>query len=115
MPAGGLAGTRAGEPSRCIARAPRRRRKRTCATTSTPRIGHRPLASIGPSEVQAVIKHVSLVQAPSTTEVVYAWVPSIFKAAVTEKKISASHCINIKLLTAHPAPIVTLAPRLSVS
>jgi integrase len=75
-----------------------------------PRIGNRPLGAIRPSEVQTLVKSLSADLAPSTVEVVYAWVSTIFKAAVADRIITASPCVNVKLPVAHRSQVIPLAP-----
>jgi integrase len=60
-----------------------------------PRIGERPLAAIRPSEIQSLVKSMDL--APSSVKVAYAWVSTIFKAAVNDRAIPLSPCHNIRL------------------
>lgn len=62
-----------------------------------PTIGHMPLASIRRTTIQALVKKLEKELAPSTIEVVYAWVSSIFKAAVMDERLPKSPCIKIKL------------------
>ena len=62
-----------------------------------PALGHRPLGSIRRSEIQAWVKDRSEVLAPSSVEVVYRWVSTVFKSAVGDRLIAASPCVGIKL------------------
>lgn len=62
-----------------------------------PVIGDKPLAQIDRRLVQAVVKRASESLAPTTVEVTYGYVASVFKSAVTDKLISASPCVEIKL------------------
>ncbi|HUP69090.1 MAG TPA: hypothetical protein VM142_04665 [Acidimicrobiales bacterium] len=48
-----------------------------------PTLGNRALGSVRRSEVQAWVKERSKVLAPASVELVYRWVSTIFKAAVT--------------------------------
>lgn len=57
-----------------------------------PYFGHRSLASIRPSELQAWVKGRSAELAPATLQVVYRWVSSIFRAAVDDGIIRESPC-----------------------
>ena len=60
-----------------------------------PVLGHRPLASMRPSEIQQLVKGLDL--APGTVEVVYRYVVAIFRAAVGDRLIAVSPCRGIKL------------------
>ena len=62
-----------------------------------PRLGHRPLAAIRPSEVQALVKAMTATLAPATVAVIHAWVSSVFKAAVADRLIASSPCTGAKL------------------
>ena len=62
-----------------------------------PVLGHRPLASVRPSEVQAFVKGLSDTLSPSTVRVVYSRVAAIFAAAVRDRKLATSPCIKITL------------------
>ncbi len=66
-----------------------------------PTIGDRPLAAIQRSEIQALVKHLSTTEgqrkalAPSTVEIVYTWVSTIFASAVADRIINVTPCRNI--------------------
>jgi integrase len=60
-----------------------------------PVIGDRPLGSIRPSEIQALVKSWDV--APATAEVTYSYVATIFKAAVLDQRVAKSPCQSIKL------------------
>jgi hypothetical protein len=57
-----------------------------------PILGHRPLASVTRSEVQAWVKSRSEVLAPSTTAIVYAVLRVVFRAAVADRIIAVGPC-----------------------
>jgi integrase len=59
--------------------------------------GQRPLGAIRRSEIQAWVKNRSEVLAPGSVELVYRWVATIFKAAVSDRLIAASPCQRIAL------------------
>jgi len=65
-----------------------------------PAIGARPLASIRPSHVQALVKALSITLAPSTVETIYRHVSAVFKAAARDRLITRTPCDGIKLPTA---------------
>lgn len=73
-----------------------------------PHLGHRPLASIRPSEIQAWVKGRSEVLAPATVEVMYRYVSTIFKAAVSDRLIASSPCVGVKLPKVDREKIVPL-------
>lgn len=62
-----------------------------------PTLGHRPLDSVRPSDVQAWVKGLSAVLAPSTVSVVHRLVSGIFRAAVADRKIASSPCAGTRL------------------
>ncbi len=67
------------------------------ALTSVLPLGHRPLGAVRRSETQGWVKKVTDVLAPTTAEVVYRWVATMFKAAVADRLIPAPPCIRIAL------------------
>jgi len=73
-----------------------------------PEIGGRTLASIKPIDVRLLVATMSKKIAPSTLRVTYRYVSTIFKAAVTDKKISESPCVKIKLPTVHKTTVKPL-------
>lgn len=62
-----------------------------------PRIGDRPLASIRPSEIQALVRSLDEGLASSTISVVYGRVAAVFYAAVRDRIIPATPCVDIRL------------------
>jgi integrase len=62
-----------------------------------PVLGARPMASIRTSELQALVKGMSETLAPSTVEVVWSWVATVFKAAVADRVIPSTPCAGVKL------------------
>lgn len=60
-----------------------------------PVIGSRPLESILPCELQAMVTGIAL--SPSSTRVTWRYVSAIFKAAVLDKRIMTSPCQGVKL------------------
>ncbi len=73
-----------------------------------PLLGHRPLGSIRRSEIQAWVRDRSEKLAPGSVEVVYRWVPAIFKAAVGDQLIAASPCSRIALPKRDDGEVVPL-------
>jgi integrase len=74
-----------------------------------PRIGQRAVASIRPSEIQALVKSCSADLAPSTVAVIHSWVSGVFKAAVADHLIASSPCAGTKLPTIERPKVVPLA------
>ncbi len=62
-----------------------------------PTLGNRPLDSILPSDVQALVKSLQATLAPATTLVVYRYVGAIFKAAVLDRRIAVTPCVGVAL------------------
>jgi integrase len=62
-----------------------------------PVLENRPLASIAPSEMQALVKALSAALAPATVELVARYVASVFKAAVRDRVIARSPFDGVKL------------------
>lgn len=59
-------------------------------------------------ELQAWVKQRSEVLAPSTVEVVYRWVATVFKSAVADRLIPSSPCVNVKLPKKNGVELVPL-------
>jgi integrase len=66
-----------------------------------PTLGQKRLASVLPSDVQALVKRLSMDLAPSTVGVVHRILAGIFKAAVRDRRIVASPCEGTKLPKVH--------------
>lgn len=62
-----------------------------------PVFGDRPLESIRRSDVQAFVKGLGERLAPATVTVVYRYVSTIFKAAVSDRRLASSPCVDIRL------------------
>jgi integrase len=62
-----------------------------------PVIGQRPITSIRPSDVQALVSSLGAQLAASTVEVVYGRVAAVFRAAVRDQVIARSPCVEIRL------------------
>ena len=62
-----------------------------------PIIGDRPIASVRTSHVQSLVHRLSASLAPSTVAVVYGRVVAVFRAAMRDRIIAASPCIDVKL------------------
>lgn len=67
----------------------------------SPALRQRRPSSVLPSDVQALVKRLSLDLAPSTVGVVHRILASIFKAAVRDRRIVASPCEGPKLPKVH--------------
>jgi integrase len=62
-----------------------------------PTIGARPMAAIRRSEIQALVHRLSGTLSPSTLVVVYGRVVAVFRAAVKDRVITSSPCMDIRL------------------
>ena len=71
-----------------------------------PSLGDRPLAEVGPSDVQAWVKRISETLAPSTVQVVHGIVASCFKSAVRDRRIASNPCEGTKLPEVAPVQVV---------
>jgi integrase len=74
-----------------------------------PTFGDRPLGSIRPSEIQAWVRRLEQDLAPSTIGVVYSFVAGIFRAAVRDRLIATSPCVDIRLPKPEPKRVAPLA------
>jgi integrase len=74
-----------------------------------PTFGDRALGSIRPSEIQAWVRRLEQDLAPSTIGVVYSFVAGIFRAAVRDRLIPASPCVDIRLPKLEPKRVTPLA------
>jgi integrase len=74
-----------------------------------PTFGDRALGSIRPSEVQAWVRRLEQDLAPSTIGVVYSFVAGIFRAAVRDRLIVASPCVDVRLPKPEPKRVEPLA------
>lgn len=64
-----------------------------------PAFGDRPLGSVRPTEVQALVTRLGTTMAPGSVRVVYATLRSVFKAAVEDRLLTASPCVRVGLPT----------------
>lgn len=62
-----------------------------------PALGHRPIAAIQRSEIQAWVKNRSAVLAPSTLGVDFSYIVSVFKLAQFDGLIGANPCENVMM------------------
>jgi integrase len=54
------------------------------------------MAAIRPSEVQALVQRLATELAPSTVEVIYGRVVAVFRAAVRDRIVTTSPCVDIR-------------------
>jgi integrase len=83
-----------------------------------PTIGERRLSSLRPSEIQALVRGLGERLAPGTVEVVYGRVAAVFNAAVRDRLIASSPCIDVKRPRSAPAStldVLTTAQVLSLA
>jgi integrase len=74
-----------------------------------PAFGDRALGSIRPSEIQAWVRRLEQDLAPATIGVVYSFAAGIFRAAVRDRLIAASPCVDIRLPKPEPKRVAPLA------
>jgi integrase len=72
-----------------------------------PSLGDRPIGSIYPSDIQALVQRLSQKLAPSTVEVVYGRVVAVFRAAIRDRVLVTTPCEGIKLPTRKPPSALT--------
>jgi len=68
-----------------------------------PTIGNRALKSIRPSDVQALVRRLGETLAPGTVAVVYGRVATVFNAAVRDRLIAYTPCVDVKRPAVPPA------------
>jgi len=73
-----------------------------------PAIGDTSLCTIRPSKVQAWVKSLSLVLAPSTVAVVHGLVAAVFKAGIRDRKLAGSPCDGTRLPKPEPREVTPL-------
>jgi integrase len=73
-----------------------------------PYFGQRRLATIRPSEIQAWVTRLTGKLSPATVQVIHGIVAAIFKAAIRDRKVSASPCESTTLPKKLPREIVPL-------
>jgi integrase len=62
-----------------------------------PLIGERPIAAIRPSEIQGLVRRAEECLAASTVAVVYGRVVAVFRAAMRDRIVAVSPCVDIRL------------------
>jgi integrase len=62
-----------------------------------PTIGDRPIASLRPSDLQALVKRLSATLAPKTVDTTYRAVTAVLKAAVADRVIASTPAAGVKL------------------
>jgi hypothetical protein len=82
---------------------------RVLADDVYPTLGDKRLGSVLPSDIQALVKQLSLDLAPATVGVVHRILAGIFKAAVRDRRIVASPCEGTRLPKIHHRRIEPLA------
>jgi integrase len=61
-----------------------------------PTIGARQLRSIRPSDIQALVRTLGESLSPSTVEVIYSRVAAVFNAAVRDRVLATTACVDVK-------------------
>lgn len=62
-----------------------------------PTLGDRPIGTILPSDLKALVKRLSGELAPATVTVVYRHLSAVFKAAVADRRIATSPCTGVSV------------------
>ena len=62
-----------------------------------PHIGQRPIGAVRPSELEAMVHHLSTTLEASTVHVVFGRVVAVFRAAVRDRLIAVSPCAGVRL------------------
>jgi integrase len=62
-----------------------------------PVLGDRPIGGIRPTEIQGLVRRLSLELAPSTLAVVYGRVVAVYRAAVRDRVVASSPCVDVRL------------------
>ncbi|WP_235521147.1 tyrosine-type recombinase/integrase [Cellulomonas sp. Leaf395] len=73
-----------------------------------PAIGDRPINSVLPSDLKALVRRMSETLAPSTVSVIYRHVSAIFKAAVADRRIAVSPCASVSVPKPRKAKVVPI-------
>jgi integrase len=68
-----------------------------------PIIGNRPLRSVRPSDVQALVRSLSERLASGTVRVIYGRLSAVFNAAVRDRVIATTPCVDVRRPSAAPA------------
>ena len=68
-----------------------------------PSIGDRPIATIRPGDIQAMIQKLSQNLAPSTVAVIYSRVVTVFRSATRDRVVTTSPCVDISLPRRRPS------------
>ena len=71
-----------------------------------PAIGHRPLAAVRPSEIQALVQRLADRLSPGTVEVIYGRLVAVFRAAVRDRLIATTPCVDIRRPAKPPASML---------
>ncbi|HEY6595932.1 MAG TPA: hypothetical protein VI011_17795 [Asanoa sp.] len=74
-----------------------------------PVLGHRPIAAVRASEVQAMVTGWSATLAPGSIRTAFATVRAIFTAAVRDRVLVVDPCVGIKMPEVHRERIVPLS------
>lgn len=74
-----------------------------------PFIGDRPLATLLPSDMKGLVKHLSTTLAPATVSVIYRHVSAVLKAAVGDRRIASSPCAGVSVPKPKRTKVVPLS------
>jgi len=79
-----------------------------------PVIGDRPIAAIRPSEVQGLVQRLAANLAPSTVEIIYGRVVAVFRAAVRDRVVTTTPCVDVRRPATPPASMLEVLSRAEV-
>lgn len=79
-----------------------------------PSIGGRPIAAIRPGEVQGLVTRLGQTLAPGTVEVIYGRVVAVFRAAVRDRVITSTPCIEVKRPSKPPQSMLEVLSTIQV-
>lgn len=74
-----------------------------------PSLGDRPLASILPSDLKALVRRLSDGLEPATVSVIYRHLSAVFKAAVLDRRIASSPCAGVSVPKPKRGKVVPIA------
>ena len=74
-----------------------------------PVLGDRPIASVLPSDVQSLVKRLSLTLSPATVGVAHRVLSTIFKSAVADRRLSSSPCLGTRLPKVEKRKVVPIS------
>ncbi|MBX9243429.1 site-specific integrase [Actinotalea ferrariae] len=74
-----------------------------------PSLGDRPLSTILPSDLKALVRRLSVDLEPATVSVIYRHLSAVFKAAVLDRRIASSPCAGVSVPKPRRAKVVPVS------